>query len=182
MIRLLLDQLKYFHLSQAMLQQGKPEAAITYLDRVMCAHIPFSIIEKKARDQIYRLGEEYLMRGELQMALLCYETIRSSLYQARHLFIPNRELLKFLNTRIAVIRYRLLMNDESKSDFESNIQDEITNLETDYSPPIVVSLFCILSFFCNVYFCYAWIWLRKKIFLIFSLLFLGSWIFLLYLL
>src|SRR5208337_3612301 len=87
-LRLSLDQWQSYSEGEAELKKGNFSNSIMYFDRVLNAHIPFSPLEDKAEINLLALGAKFENENEYELALLCYETIRTSRYLTRHFIVP----------------------------------------------------------------------------------------------
>ena len=124
-LRLSVDQWQGYSKAMESLKSGDRKAAIMYMDRTLNAHIPFSPIEAKARGHILRLASDFEREKEYELALLCYETVRTSRYLARHIWVPGKSDIPFLNDKIATIKARLLVEDGIVKDLKEGYDQQM---------------------------------------------------------
>lgn len=179
-LRLSLDQWQGYSQAMASLKAGDRKAAIMYLDRTLNAHIPFSPIEDKARGHILRLAADCEGEKEYEVALLCYETLRTSRYLARHLWIPGKSDIPFLNDKVASLKARLLVKDGIVKDLKEGYDQQIGIMNKDYSPSVFWSVISITAFAAYIGFIVLWIFKRRKIYIAACSLCFVAWIMALY--
>ena len=133
-----------------------------YFDRAMNAHIPFSPLEQNAKDEVLKLAAKYETDHEYELALLCYETVRTSRYLARHFWVPDNESIPAWNDRIATIKATLLVRDGMVKDFRQGYDQQFAILNKDYSPSVFWSLIVVISFWAYIGLIVLWIFKRKR--------------------
>ena len=119
-LRLSFDQWQGYSKAMENLKAGDRKGAVMYLDRVLNAHIPFSPIEYKAKMRLLSLASDFEGEKEYEVALLCYETVRTSRYLVRHFWVPDRREIPFLNDKIASIKAQLLVKDGIVKNFKAS--------------------------------------------------------------
>ncbi len=163
--RLSLDQWQGYNSGIKSLSAGDQKDAIMYFDRVLNAHIPFSPLEKNSRRHLLALASKYEKEGEPELALLCYETIRTSSYLTSHFFVPGSKDIPFLNDRIASIKAQLLVKDGMVKDFKEGYDQQMGIMNKDYSPSVFWSLVAVSAFWAYIGFIVLWIFKRKKVYI-----------------
>lgn len=161
-VRLAVDQMQAYGQAQESVKAGDGRLAVMYLDRVLNAHIPFSPLERRAREQLLALAAQHEAQGDTAFALVCLETIRTSRYLARHVFIPDGGEIPALNNRIAAIKVRLLAKDGLAADVRSGHQQQMDILEKDFSPALFWSLVAVAAFWAYVVALALWVLWRRK--------------------
>ncbi len=162
LLRLSFDQLQNYHNGVEDLKKGDYNSTITNFERVLNAHIPFSPLEKKAKKHLVDLASRFEDEGEPDLALLCYETVRTSRYLTRHVFIPDSKEIPFLNDRIASIKAQLLVKDSMVKDFKEGYDQQMGIMNKDYSPSVFWSLVAVSAFWAYIGFIVLWIFKRKR--------------------
>lgn len=163
-LRLSLDQWQGYSSGIRSLKAGDRKDAVMYFDRVLDAHIPFSPFEKKAEAQLLALASEYEKEGEPDLALLCYETIRTSRYLARHFFVPDSRDILFLDNKIASIKAASLVKNGMVKDFRQGYDQQMGIMSKDYSPSVFWSFIAVVSFWVYLGFIVLWIFKRKQLY------------------
>jgi len=172
--RLSLDQWQGYQDAMKSLHEGDYKNAVTYFDHTLNAHIPFSPLEKKAKEQLLALASKYDNEGEPEMALLCYETIRTSRYLTRHLFVPDSKDIPFLDNKIASIKAGLLVKDGIVRNFSEGYYQQMGIMNKDHSPSVLWSVIFVASFLAYLGFIVLWIFKRKPVYIyILCLAFIG---------
>ena len=180
-LRLSLDQWQGYNNSMESLGKGDYKSAVMYFDRVLNAHIPFSPLEKKAKLRLTELAARFEKEHKYELALVCYETIRTSRYLTRHFFIPDSRDIPFLNDRIASIKAQLLVKDGMVKNFKEGYDQQMGIMNKDYSPSVFWSLAAVSAFWAYIGFIVLWIFKRKRAYIyIFCIAFI-IWIMALYL-
>ncbi len=165
LIRLGIDQTQWYGTGVDKIKAGDKKEAIMYFDRVLNAHIPYSPIEKKAKNELLALATGFEVKGENELALLCYETIRTSRYLSRHFFVPDRKDIPFLNAKIAAIKARLLVKEVMAGDFTKVYDQQMRLLGRDYSPSAFWSFFAVTAFAAYIVSVVLWIIRRRGIYI-----------------
>ncbi len=173
LLRLSLDQWQGYSKGAEELKKGNYNNAIMYFDRVLNAHIPFSPLENKAEKNLLALGSKFENEKEYELALLCYETIRTSRYLTRHFFIPGASRIPYLSSRIAAIKARDLVRDGLVRDYKEGYNQQLGIMSRDFSPSVFWSLIAVASFWAYIGFIVLWILERKRVYVyIFCLAFI----------
>lgn len=180
-LRLLLDQWQAYDMGMDMLEKGDNKNAIMFFDRTINAHIPFSPLENNARSELLKLASGYEKNKDYEFALLCYESVRTSRYLARHIWVPDNDELPFLNDRIADIKATLLVRDGMFKDHRKAFDQQMTILSSDYAPSTFWSIIVVITFWAYLGLIVLWIFRRKKVYLTFGILSFMLWIVALYL-
>jgi hypothetical protein len=180
LIRLGIDQTQWYGIGVAKIQAGDKKEAIMYFDRVLNAHIPFSPIEDKARSHLLSLASEFENKNEHELALLCYETMRSSQYMTRSFYLPFSKDIPSLNNKIASLNTRFLVKEGFVNDSSAEYRHQMEILQRAYSPSICLSLVTIISFIAYIVSVIGWIINHKKNYMFAGLLFFVVWIITLY--
>ena len=165
LIRLGIDQTQWYGTGVEKIKSGDKRGAIMYFDKVLNAHIPYSPIEKKAKNELLALATGFEVKGENELALLCYETIRTSRYLARHFRVPDRKDIPFLNEKIAAIKARLLVKEVMAGDFTKVYDQQMRLLDRDYSPSASWSFFAVTAFAAYIVSVVLWIIRRRGIYI-----------------
>ncbi len=165
-LRLLFDQWQSYNKGVESLNGKDYKAAIMYFDRTLCAHIPFSPLEQKAKASLLSLGANFEQEKEPEMALLCYETVRSSRYLSRHLWVPDRDEIPFLNDKIASVKAGLLLQDGMVKDFKEGYDQQMGIMNKDYSPSVLWSVIAVVSLGIYISGIVLWIVKRDKLYMI----------------
>lgn len=165
-LRLSLDQWQGYSQGMQSLNRHDYSGAIMYFDRVLNAHIPFSPLEEKAKAHLLKIGAELEARGELEHALVCYETIRTSRYLARHLWIPDGDEIPALNRRIASVKATLLVKDGMVKGYKEGYDQQMGIMSKDFSPSASWSLVVVLSFWAYIGFIILWIMKRERVYIL----------------
>ena len=163
-LRLSLDQWQGYRNGMESLGKEDYKSAVMYFDRVLNAHIPFSPLEKKAKLRLKELASRFEKEKKYELALVCYETIRTSRYLTRHVFIPDSQDIPFLNDRIASIKAQLLVKDGMVKDFKEGYNQQMGIMNKDYSPSVFWSLVVVSAFWAYVGFIVLWIFKRNGIY------------------
>lgn len=180
LLRLFLDQWQGYNAAMKSLAASDRRSAIMYFDRVLNAHIPFSPIEAKAKNHLLKLASDFEGEKEYELSLLSYETVRTSRYLVRHLWVPDKDDIPFLNDKIASNKARLLVKDEMVKDFKEGYDQQMMIMSKDFSPLVFWSIIAVIAFAAYIGFIVLWIFKRKKIYIAaFSLCFI-VWIVALY--
>lgn len=175
-LRLCLDQWQGYRQGMESLEKGDYKSGVMYFDRVLNAHIPCSPLEKKAKEHLLMFAERFERNNELELALVCYETIRTSRYLTRHFFIPDSKDIPFLNNKIASIKARLLLKDGMVKDFKEGYDQQMGIMNKDFSPSVFWSLIAVCAFWSYIGFIVLWIFKRKPVYIyIFCLAFI-AWV------
>lgn len=164
LLRLSLDQWQSYSKGTEDLINGNYSNAIMYFDRVLNAHIPFSPLENKAEINLLALGAKFENEKEYELALLCYETIRTSRYLTRHFMVPGASRIPYLNSRIAAIKARSLVTDGMVRDFKEGYDQQMGIMNKDFSPSVFWSLTAVVAFWMYIGFIVLWILKRKKVY------------------
>ncbi|MGD0282767.1 MAG: hypothetical protein ABSB95_10430 [Dissulfurispiraceae bacterium] len=176
LLRLSLDQLQSYHNGVEDLKKGDYNNAVMYFERVLHAHIPFSPLEKRAKSHLTGLASKFEKEKEYELALLCYETIRTSRYLTRHFFIPGSKDIPFLNDRIASIKAQLLVKDGMVKDFKEGYDQQMGIMNKDYSPSVFWSAVAVAAFWAYIGFIVFWLFKRKKVYIYVSCLAFVIWV------
>lgn len=179
-LRLVIDQAQGYMLAIKNLETGNKKNAIMYFDRVLNAHVPFSPLEEKARARLLRLAEGYEKENEPELALLCYETVRTTGYLTGRLSAPDGEGLKKLNARIASAKASLLAREGSAKDFNEGYERQMLIMRRDFSPSAAVSAVAVAAFLAYIACITLWIFKRERKYGFSACLFLAVWITALY--
>ena len=163
-LRLFLDQWQGYSAAMKCLEANNRKGSVMYLDRVLNAHVPFSPIEARAKAHLIRLAADFERENEYELALLCYETVRTSRYLARHFWIPNKGDLPFLNDKIASIKARFLVKNGIVKDFKEGYDQQMGIMNKDFSPSVFWSVIAVAFFGLYIGFVILWIFKRKKIY------------------
>lgn len=175
-LRLCLDQWQGYSQGMESLKKDDYKSAVMYFDRVINAHIPFSPLERKAKEHLLLLAGQYERNNEPELALVCYETIRTSRYLARHFWIPDYKDLQFLNNRIATIKSNLLVRDGMVKDFKEGYDQQMGIMNKDFSPSVVWSIIVVTAFWSYIGFIIFWIMKRKPLYIYISCLAFIAWL------
>lgn len=175
LLRLGADQIQYYRAAIRYMAAGDKKNAITYFDRVLSAHIPLSPLEDMARGHLLMLAENFEKGGNSELALLCYETIRTSGYLARHLAIPGNKGAAMLNQKIASIKAGILVKDNSSLNFKEEYGRQIRIMQRDFSPSVTLSLTAIISFLAYIGFTVFWILKQRRRYIYLSCIFFVLW-------
>jgi hypothetical protein len=168
LLRLSLDQWQGYSKGMESLKKDDYKSAIMYFDRVMNAHIPFSPLETKAKTHLLRLAEKFEKENERELALVCYETIRTSRYLTRHIWIPDKKEIPFLNDRIATIKANLLVKDGMVKSFKEGYEQQMGIMNKDFSPSVFWSFIAVMSLFAYIGIVVLWILHRKRVYIFIS--------------
>jgi hypothetical protein len=180
-LRVLFDQWQGYDQGMDSLAKGDKKNAVMYFDRALNAHIPFSPVEQKAKDEMLKLAVKYEADHEYELALLCYETVRTSRYLARHFWVPDNESIPAWNDRIASIKATLLVRDGMVKDFRQGYDQQMAILSKDYSPSVFWSLIVVISFWAYIGLIVLWIFKRQRFCVPAIIFFFLLWITALYL-
>lgn len=173
LLRLSLDQWQSYYKGTEDLKKGNYNNVIMYFDRVLNAHIPFSPLENKAEINLLALGAKFENEKEYELALLCYETIRTSRYLTRHFMVPGASRIPYLSSRIASIKARVLVEDGMVRDFKAGYDQQMGIMNKDFSPSVFWSLIAVAAFWMYIGFIVLWILRRNRVYVfIFSLSFI----------
>lgn len=179
-LRLGIDQVQGYMLAIKNLDAGNRKNAIMYFDRVINAHIPFSLIEEKAKAHLIRLADGFEKENELELALLCYETVRTSRHLARHFLVPDRESVKALNAKIASLKAVLLIRDGLVKDFNEGYERQMLIMQRDFSPSVAGSVAAVATFWAYIACIVLWILKGGRKYGFSACLFLAIWMTTLY--
>ena len=172
-LRLSLDQWQGYSKGMESLEKGDYKSAVMYFDRVLNAHIPFSPLEKRAQLRLSELASRFEKENKYELALVCYETIRTSRYLTRHVFIPDSKAIPVLNDKIASIKARLLVRDGMVKDFKEGYDQQMGIMNKDFSPNVLWSLVAVAAFWSYIGFITMWIFKKKRVYVyIFCLAFI----------
>ena len=161
LLRLSLDQWQSYSKGTEELKKSNYSNAVMCYDRVLNAHIPFSPLENKAERNLLALGAKFEKEKEYELALLCYETIRTSRYLTRHFFIPGASRIPYLNSRIAAIKAGALVRDGLVRDYKEGYDQQMGIMSKDFSPSVFWSLITVAAFWAYIGFIILWILKRK---------------------
>ena len=164
-LRLSLDQWQGYSNGMESFGKGDYKSAVMYFDRVLNAHIPFSPIEKKAKLRLTELASGFEKEKKYELALVCYETIRTSRYLTRHFLIPDSKDIPFLNDRIASIKAQLLVKDGMVKDFKEGYDQQMGIMNKDFSPSVSWSVVAVAAFWTYIGFIALWIFKRKPVYI-----------------
>jgi len=164
-LRLSLDQWQGYSHGLESLKKGDQKSAVMYFDRVLNAHIPFSPLERKATLRLTELASGFEKEKKYELALVCYETIRTSRYLTRHVFIPDSKDIPFLNNKIASIKAQLLVKDGMVKDFKEGYDQQMGIMNKDFSPSVFWSLVAVSAFWAYIGFIVLWIFKRKTVYI-----------------
>jgi len=164
LLRLSFDQFQNYSSGNEALKKGSYINAIMYFERVLHAHVPFSPLENKARNDLMGLAARFEKEKDYEPALLCYETLRTSRYLTRHFFVPGSRELPFLNDRIASIKAQLLLKDGMVKGFREGYDQQMGIMSKDYSPSVFWSLVAVSAFWAYLGFIALWILRRKGVY------------------
>lgn len=156
-LRLFVDQWTFWNEAKKSLDKAMYSEAIMHLDRVSNNYLPFSPYNYMAIKKLEELGSHFLDQNELELALLAYETLRTSLYLTRHFYLREKSLLEVLNQKIAEIRSYQLLRSYAVQDIDIHKSQQIDILTKDYSPDEKLSLICVFTFFFFIFSCLLWI-------------------------
>jgi hypothetical protein len=174
--RLGVDQLQNYRLGVAQLRAGDTIQSIMYFDRVLNAHIPFSPFEGHARKRLAGLASQFEEGEEYEQALLCYETLRSTMYLTRHFFLPFSGELKGINHKIALLKSKILEREGAIKNFQAGYDAQMEILHRDVSPSVMWSSLAVLSFFLYIGLVVLWIAQRRKVYAVMSLFSFMAWV------
>jgi hypothetical protein len=180
LIRLGIDQSQWYGAGIEKIKAGDKRGAIMCFDRVLNARIPFSPLEEKTRNYLLSLASEFENNNEHELALLCYETMRSSQYLNRSFYLPFNKDIPLLNDKIAALKTGLLVKEGFVNDPRAEHRHQMEILQKAYSPSIYLSLAVIISFIAYIVAVIGWIINQKKNYLFAALLFFVVWIITLY--
>lgn len=180
LLRLVIDQVQWYRTALRYLDSGDKKDAIMYFERVMNAHVPFSPFEEKAKRYLLEIASGFENEGKYELALLGYETVRSSRYLTRSFYLPDSEDIPFLNKKIAFIKAELLVKNGTESDLRSGYERQIQIMHKDYSPSVSWSIITIVSFWVYIITILAWILASQRGYLFASCLSFIMWIIALY--
>lgn len=173
LLRLSFDQWQSYSSGDGNLKKGNYNNAIMYFDRVLNAHIPFSPLESKAGQNLLDLGAKFENEKEYELALLCYETLRTSRYLTRHFSVPDYKMIPFLNDKIASIKAQFLVSDGMVKDFKEGYDQQMGIMNKDFSPSVFWSLIAVAAFWAYIGFIVLWIFKRRAVYIyIFCLAFI----------
>ncbi|MBF0557403.1 MAG: hypothetical protein HQL08_01340 [Nitrospirae bacterium] len=175
-LRLSFDQWQSYSFGIEDLKKGNYNNAIMYFDRVLNAHIPFSPLEKKAKGHLVELAAKKENQGEPELALLCYETVRTSRYLTRHFLVPDGKDIPFLNNKIASIKARLLVKDGIVKDFKEGYDQQMGIMSKDFSPSVFWSFVAVTSFWAYLGFVVLWIFKRRPVYIYITCLAFFVWL------
>ncbi len=175
-LRLSLDQWQGYGNGVESLGKEDYKSAVMYFDRVLNAHIPFSPLEKKAKLRLTELALKFEKEKKYELALVCYETIRTSRYLTRHVAIPDSKDIPFLNDRIASIKAQLLVKDGMVKDFKEGYDQQMGIMNKDFSPSVFWSAVAVAAFWAYIGFIVLWIFKRKRAYIYIFCLALIVWI------
>lgn len=181
LFRLGMDQVQGYRMAIKSLEAGGRKNAIMYFDRVLNAHIPFSPLEEKAGEQLIKLGGRYEEKGDLELALLCYETVRTSRYLTAHFFVPGSKGLLFMNHKIASIKSALLFKEGLTGSLKEGYEQQMKALRRDISPSAVWSAISVIAFLAYLGAVILWILKQKRQYIFVSCILFVLWITALYL-
>ena len=176
LLRLSLDQWQGYSNGMESLGKEDYKSAVMYFDRVLNAHIPFSPLEKKAKLRLTELALKFEKEKKYELALVCYETIRTSRYLTRHVFIPDSKDIPFLNDKIASIKAQLLVRDGMVKDFKAGYDQQIGIMNKDFSPSVFWSLVVVSTFWAYIGFVMLWIFKRKTVYIYVSCIAFIIWL------
>ncbi len=162
LLRLSLDQWQGYSQGLDSLNRNDYKGAIMYFDRVLNAYIPFSPLEKKAKTHLIELASKFEKEKEYELALLCYETVRTSRYLTRHFFIPDSKDIPFLNDKIASIKAQFLVKDGMVKNLKEGYEQQMGIMNKDFSPSVFWSIIAVSSFWTYIGFIVLWIFKRKR--------------------
>lgn len=143
-LRLGLDQAESYRIAIEAQSQGDHRRAVVSFERVLNAHIPFSPTERSASEMLKRIGTELENKGEPELALLCFETLRASRYLSRHVVMPGSADISFLNNKIAFLKTEFLVGQDKTLDRNRVYKNQMVILEKDFQPSILWSVGCVL--------------------------------------
>lgn len=156
-LRLYIDQADCWNQAEGSLSRAMYSEAIMYLDRVCNNYLPLSPYNKMAIKRLDEMGSQFLSKNELELALLAFETLRSSLYLTRHFHIREKSFLMVLDKKIADVRALLLLKNYLGQDIDTLKSQQIDILTKDYSINEKLAIFCVLCFFMFICCCLIWI-------------------------
>lgn len=180
-LRLCLDQWQGYSQGMASLKENDHKSAIMFFDRTLNAHIPFSPLESRAKKHLLNLADKFEKEEEYELALVCYETIRTSRYLTRHFWIPDGKEIPYLNDRIATIKAKLLVRDGIVKNFKEGYNQQMGIMNKDFSPSVFWSIIAVSSLWAYIGFIVLWILKRKRGFIAAFCISLALWITALYL-
>lgn len=180
-LRLGFDQVQNYKTAAAAIQKGDAKHAIMYFDRVMTAYIPFSPLVGKSRDAVIELGTDLKRKHDLNLALLCFETVRTSIYQTRHLFLPDAGRLKSLNTEIAAIKAEMISGAAAGPGYIAAYDGQMKIAGRDFSPALLPSVFVVIFFAGYLVFVTVWAVSGRRQSAVFGLVMFALWLTALYL-
>lgn len=161
-LRLFFDQWQGYSKGVEYLEKADYKNAIMHFDRTLNAHIPFSPLEKKAKNHLLELASGFEKKGEYELALVCYETIRTSRYLARHIWIPDKNDIRLLNDKIASIKAVLLEKDGMVGNFKEGYNQQLDIMNKDFSPSTIWSLIAVSALFSYIGLVILWIIKRDR--------------------
>lgn len=127
-----------------LLAMGKPLMAVSMYERALLNYIPFSPYNAEAVKRIEKVCDKL---NEKEHKLFCYETLRSSLYQLRGLYIPYGEKLRSLQDKILLIKLELYIerNNPQPDKYQVIYKDLKSMMDYDPYPSTFWSLVVVFS-------------------------------------
>lgn len=141
---LIYNQRQLIKEAQLLQSMGKPLMAISLYERVLLNYVPLSPYNKKAIDGIERICPNL---NDKRYKLYCEETLRSSLYQIRSIFIPYGEKIREAEKRILLLKTELYIehNQPPQDRYEKIYQDLKAMTEYEWYPSVGWSITAIMS-------------------------------------
>jgi len=141
---LLKNQRDLFREAELVQAMGKPLMAVSLYERVLLNYVPFSHYNKMAIERMEGLCKNL---NDKKYKLFCEETLRSSLYQIRSIYIPYKEKIKETEKRILLLKTELYIehNNPAQIDYEKIYKDLKAMMEYDWYPSVFWSLIATVS-------------------------------------
>ncbi len=146
-LTLLFKQYFYFKKAKRFFDSKNYIKAVDCYTMIIYMHVPFSIFEKKAINDLLKIAKLFEKEQKVRYELYVYERLRSAIYGIRWLKTPYKDILKQIEPKIAFIRAKLLIEDGYKKGFKDTYRELINVMQTDLAPNPIISFIAILCFF-----------------------------------
>lgn len=131
------------------LKNNRITEAITHFERSIHFYGPFSKSVKSSIINLWEIGEKAEKAKDIDIALVAFRGLRSSLYAVRSFYTPYKEWIKKCDEKIAMLvanKEDYIARNEGKS-FEERKNKVIETLQRNNAPSVGWSIFLEIGFF-----------------------------------
>ena len=102
-LRVFYGSMKDYKTGETLLKENQTMRAVTYFDRALHWYAPLNPYVERSAKQLWEIGEKAEREGDIRMARIAFESIRSGFYAAGHFVVPGKSWIDRVDKKLEAL-------------------------------------------------------------------------------